>query len=213
MEQVLSDALERAFPDRNISEIDSPSESQHPGNQTYRISFASGEESFLKLVTDGGSRRIRRAGAVLQYLNTHAEIRVPRVLYTRVQSEPYYLATAALSGEPIVTRWSGASPSERESILYRVGRAMANLHAVRFEESGRILGGTADNLTLEEDLWVTVLCTTIEERVQTVFSDHFTEFPNRVQQVLKDHREVLTDVPVSLLQGDPNRKPTNPFRN
>ncbi|NUB93329.1 aminoglycoside phosphotransferase family protein [Haloterrigena sp. SYSU A121-1] len=206
MGQILSDALERAFPDRNVSEIDSPSESQHPGNQTYRISFSNGEQAYLKLVTDGGIRRIRRAGAVLRYLNARAEIRVPRVLSARVQSEPYYLATTALSGEPIVTRWSGVSTAKRESMLYQVGQAIANLHSVRFEESGRILGGTADNLSLEEGPWVTVLCNTIEERVRTVFSDRFKEFPNLVQQVLKEHREGLTDVPVSLLHGDPNRK-------
>jgi fructosamine-3-kinase len=75
-----------------------------------------------------------------------------------------------------------------------------------FDQSGVIMGGTVNKLTLEEGSWVTVLCETIEERAQTVFSDRFTEFPNRVQQVLKDHREELEDVPVSLLHGDPNRK-------
>lgn len=206
MEQTLSEALERAFPDRNVSEIDEPPESQHPGNRTHQVTFSNGKQAYLKLVTDGGIPRIRRASAVLQYLNTHTELRVPRVLSTRVQSKPYYVATTALAGEAIATHWSSASTSEREALMYQVGRAMGNLHSVRFSRSGRILEGTSDKLNLDEDSWVTVLSNTIEERAQTVFSDRFEEFPNRVQQVLEEHREVLNSVPVSLLHGDPNRK-------
>lgn len=206
MEPLLEEALTIAFPDREIAEIEQPPESQHPGNQTFRITFSTDAQVYLKLVTDGDSKRIQRAAAVLQYLGTQRDVRVPRMLSSQTEREPYYIATAALPGTAIVNRWEDASIAECESMLYHVGQTVGRLHSVQFDQSGVILGGTAHKLTLEEDSWVTVLCKTIDARAQTVFSDRFTEFPSRVQQVLREQREILEEVPVSLLHGDPNRK-------
>lgn len=79
--------------------------------------------------------------AILQYLNTHTELQVPSVLSTHVQSKPNYVVTTALTVEAFATHWSSASTSERETVMYQIGQAMANLHSVRVGRSGQILGG------------------------------------------------------------------------
>lgn len=206
MDRTLVTAFYQAFPSRTVEDIECPPESEHPGNQTVHVTFADGNDAYLKLLTDGNVRRLERAGGVLQYVATQADIRVPRVLSMRAQSEPYPLATSAIQGEPIARRWPNASTPQRESIVDRVGQAIARLHAVQFEQSGRIIGGNAEELRLEEAPWVDVLCNTIDEWAAIVNTTRFEDFPTRVKRILKEHKEVLSDVSATLLHGDPNRK-------
>lgn len=204
-------SLSEAFPDREIVATDVQLESGQPGNQIVAVRFQDGERAFLKVAIDGNRQRIARDAAATRYADTYCDIRVPRVLAADPGADPPYVATTLLTGTSVGSRWNSIETDERTAVLRQVGRGLAGIHTARFEQSGHIVGGDADELDLNEGPWTDVLWREIERRTTGYLPDRFNDILDRVRLSLQEHSSYLNNASKSLLHSDP--RPENCFLN
>lgn len=208
MHPAVESALEEAFPGRTPAGVDP--RASRPGNRTVAVRFEGGGRAFLKIATDGDGGRVARDAAATRYAGAHCDVRVPEVLASAPDGDPPYVATAPLDGDPIADRWPGAGAEGRARILRSVGRALAGVHAARFDRPGRIVGGDAGGLDLDGGSWTGVLRATLRERASVLFADRFDDLLERVDGALDEHSARLDGAPAVLLHDD--ARPENYFR-
>lgn len=238
MDDAIRAALAAAAPGRSVASVAAPDGSANPGNRTVRVRFADGETAFLKVAVDGNRTRLAWAAAVVAYAGAGTDVPVPRVLAADPDADPPYLLTAPLAGTPVVEAWATRSVDERATLLRAVGRALAGVHAARFAHAGRIVGGDAAALDVEERAWPDVVAGLIDggggdweegdgegDGSESGGSDdgRFTDFAGRASEVVRARREELAlggpgdevggggERPApALLHNDP--RPENAFR-
>jgi aminoglycoside phosphotransferase (APT) family kinase protein len=198
-------ALTAAFPDLSVAETTVPEGADHPGNRTVRVTFADGGTAYLKVATDGDTRRVVRDAAAAAYVRANASLRAPRVLAVDGDADPPYVATAPLSGESLLARQRATDEDGRAALVRTVGRTLARLHEPAFETAGRIVGGDADGLDLAETAWAAALRTSLDERTAMHFPDRFADLPERADALLADAAGALAGFEPALLHEDPNR--------
>ncbi len=203
MQPAVESALTAAFPERAVERVTEPSGSAHPGNATVEVAFADGDGAFLKVAVDSRGERVAREAAATRYTAAHCDVRVPEVFVADPVHDPPYVAIAPLSGTTVADRWTDATAAERTDLLRAVGRALAGVHAARFDRPGRVQDGDATSLTLDPGSWTDVLCATVEERAEALFAERFADLPGRVTRILREHRNRLDGAPAALLHGDP----------
>ncbi|MEF8913381.1 phosphotransferase family protein [Natronomonas sp.] len=203
MDSAADAALRDAFPDRTIEETAVAGPSWNEKNETVKVTFTDGAVAYLKLALDGKGRRIVRERAVIEYVGANGDVRAPDVITSDADREIPYLATARMAGLPLWKPWDEADAAERERLLRHVGRALATLHAERFEAHGRVVDGDADGLELDAGSWTDVLVDTIEEMRALAISERFEHHFDAVIEAVEENREVLEEAPAALLHGDP----------
>jgi len=226
MDNAIRTALAAAAPDRDVDTVEEPGGSANPGNRTVRVRFVDGETAYLKVAVDGNRTRLARAVATVRYVGGRSgagdrngdgrtAVRVPRVLAADADADPPYLLTAPLSGSPVDREWAAGSVDERADLTGAVGRALAGVHAVRFDAAGRIVGGDDGTLAVETATWPDVVAGLVDEDGETD-GGRFDGFPERAADAVEVHRAALAldmsgdDVPApALLHNDP--RPENSF--
>mgnify|MGYP000353676290 CR=1 FL=1 len=225
MDDAIWTALAAAAPDREVATVEEPGGSANPGNRTVRVRFVDGETAYLKVAVDGNRTRLAGAAATIRYADDRngdgrnaderTGVRVPRVLAADADADPPYLLTAPLSGSPVDREWAAGSVDERTDLIEAVGGALAGVHATRFDEVGRIVGGDGEDLTVETAAWPDVVAGMIDEDGETD-GGRFDGFPGRAADAVEAHRAALGldvsggDVPApALLHNDP--RPENSF--
>lgn len=198
-------AIERAFPDRAVASVDDPGPSWNDDNRAVEVTFEHGEpaRAYLKVALDGDGSRVRRERAVLAYVQTHRSVPVPEVLAAAPDADPPHLATRPMAGRSLRLAWDDADPDRRATLARAAGRTLAAVHAERFEEHGRVVGGDAEALAIDRRSWPDLLTEQVERvrdrAAPTRFEDHF----DRVLATVDAERAALTDVPAALVHGDP----------
>ncbi|WP_435155048.1 phosphotransferase family protein [Haladaptatus sp. DFWS20] len=200
----MSDQLERAvsaaFPSQTIDTIDE--KQTRPGNETGFMTFVDAEPAYVKTATDS-TRRLARETAVTRYANVHCPFQSPRVVAANPDGDTPYLATEPMSGGPLSDPWTDRD--DRTELLRQVGFAIAGVHETRFERSGVIIGGDADELELMADTWSETLCETIEWRAEDWFSDRFEDVPRRLVETVRAVEPKIDGGTATLLHGDCSR--------
>lgn len=140
MHQSVETALDAAFPGRTVVDVESAGPSWNGGNETVVVGFADGRHAYLKTAVDGAGHRLDREAATLAYLRAHRSLPVPATLTVDTGGPVPYLATAPAPGQSVDDRFEVAGPETQAQLLRRVGRAVAALHAVRFDNHGTIRG-------------------------------------------------------------------------
>lgn len=203
MDPAADAALRDAFPDRAIEETAVAGPSWNEANETVKVTFADGEVAYLKLALDGDGSRVIRERAVIEYVGANGDVRAPDVITSDADRTVPYLATAQMAGVPLWKPWDESDEMERERLVRHVGRALATLHADRFETHGRVVGGGADGLELDARSWTDVLAATIEEMRELAISERFEHHFDAVIDAVEANRDVLDEAPAALLHGDP----------
>ncbi|WP_423743269.1 phosphotransferase (plasmid) [Haladaptatus sp. SPP-AMP-3] len=205
MDEQIAAALDDAFPDRDVDAVHPSGPSWNDENRTVGIDFRDGESVYLKMSNVGDGSRIARERAVIDYVGERGGVPVPTVLASDSAGAVPYLVTAPVVGESLLSSWSDANATERAELARQVGISLANVHALRFEQHGRIVGGSADGLELETGPWTDVLVETIAEMRDIGSQDRFSHHFDAVIEAVEDNRELLDDTPATLLHGDPAR--------
>lgn len=210
MEQYVVRTVERAFPGRTVRDVSSLDSFPGSDTRTVRVEFADEHPAYVKIVPEGSGSRIRRERALMAFVVRHSDVPVPTVLAVESDAEYPFLATESIPDRTLDEIWSDGDDGDRESVMFEVGRALADLHAIRLPEHGHVVGVHDDRLQIRPDPWPDVLLDRIE-RIRTVspgerFEDHFDEVTAAVER----NRDLLQDVPAALLHGDPAR--SNCFR-
>jgi len=246
--EVVSAVIGDVFPDRPVAELSGAGPSWNGANETLGVEFTDGGRAFCKVAVDGDGTRIARERAVLQYVAAECSIPVPAVLAANENGSPPYLVTAPVPGRELSVVWNDAErtvtdgdagdgsadddaaptdvrPSRakenplRESLLRRVGRMLATLHAERFDGHGEIVGaaddrteigddwtrlpGTADHaLAIEPAPWPDVLRSTIERTREIGTTEGLAGHYEAVIDCVESNRDRLTGAPAALLHGD-----------
>ncbi|WP_135819896.1 phosphotransferase family protein [Halostella litorea] len=195
--------LAAAFPDRSVAETIPTGPSWNPATRTVGVRFTDGRRAFLKAMTDGNGSRVARERAVIEFVGARCDVRVPTVLASNPEGEVPYLATAPIPGESVVAAWHDWTDAERATAARQVGRALAGVHAATFDGHGHVDGGDAEGLTVESKPWTDVLVDTIETLRELSPSDRFDHRFDDVVAAVEANRDVLDDVPATLLHGDP----------
>lgn len=213
MDESLTTALARAFPDSDVTETASAGPSWNPANRTVSVGFADGSQRYLKLAEDGDGTRVARERAAIAFAARNCEVRTPTVVASDPTGPVPYLATAPMAGRPLREGWNAATGTERRDLARRIGDALARVHAERFPAHGRIegldvdrgaeLAADADDLVLDPGPWSEVLVATIEEMRKTVPSDRLDHHFDAVIAAVGTNAALLDAAPAALLHGDP----------
>lgn len=203
MDSRVASALDDAFPDRAVEDMGSTGPSWNDLNRTVRVEFADGETVYLKVAADRDGSRIARERAVLAYADANLAVPVPTVVASETEGPVPHLATAPLPGQPLIAEWSDADEAEREELAHKVGAALAEVHAARFDEHGHVTGGGADGLELDTAPWTDVLVDTVEAARALASDDRFDHHYDDVISAVEANRALLDDAPAALLHGDP----------
>jgi len=202
MEQV-TDALQRAFPNREVTDVRSTGPSWNDLNRTVEVAFADGTTVYLKVSTTGDGERVGRERAVIDYVAEHVDVPVPTIAAADPAYHVPYLATAAVDGDGLLRRWAEGDTRQRATLMTAVGRTLATLHGERFDAHGRIVGGGADGLTVETGSWTDVLIQQIEQQREIAPAERFPACFDAVIDAVESNRERLDEAPAALLHGDP----------
>lgn len=204
MDERITSVLETAFPDREVEAVEAAEPSWNDDNETVGVEFADGQRIYLKIAADGDGSRVARERAVIDYADTHSEVSVPTILASETGRAVPYLATAPMAGQRLMERWYDDADEERRAALARqVGRALASIHQIRFEEHGHIVGGDADGLELDTGSWTEVLVERVEKMRAIAGSGRFDHHFADVISAVRDNRDLLDDAPAALVHGDP----------
>lgn len=198
-------AIDEAFPDRAVDELSDPGPSWNEGNETVEVAFEDGETAYLKVAADGDGSRIRREEAVVAHVRANSGVPVPAILDADPDAAVPYLATAPVDGQNHLDAWYGDGVDEdrRAEIAREVGRALADLHAIRFPERGHVVDGGADDLTLDAAPWTDVLVDTVRDAREIAIGERFDGYYDRVIDAVERNRDLLDQAPAALLHGDP----------
>jgi aminoglycoside phosphotransferase (APT) family kinase protein len=228
MHQSVETALDAAFPDRTVVDVGGAGPSWNGGNETVAVVFADGCRAYLKTAVDGAGSRLDREVATLAYLRAHRPLPVPATLAVETSGPVPYLATAPAPGQSVDERFEPAGPDTRERLLRRVGRAVAALHAVRFDGHGTIRGRgvtvgcgetvgrgtpaesndavestfTRPGLEVSIAPWPDVLLETVEQTREIATTDRLDRHFDAVAGCIERHRQLLAGAPAALLHGD-----------
>ncbi|MFC4988757.1 phosphotransferase family protein [Saliphagus infecundisoli] len=205
MDDRVAAALENTFPDRTVETVASTGPSWNDANRTVGVEFADGERIYLKLAIDGDGTRITRERAVIAFVSATDAVAVPRVVASDVDRETPYLVTEPVPGRSLEKRWMEANPAERAALARAVGRALARLHRVRFDDHGHVTGSGPEGLDVETGPWTTVLVERIEAMRSLVPADRFDRHFDRVIEAVEADRDLLEGAPATLVHGDPAR--------
>ena len=203
MDSRIASALEDAFPEREVHELKSTGPSWNDSNRTVGVDFADEGTAYLKIATDGDGSRIARERAVIAYVEENSEVPVPTVLASDAGRQVPYLATAPVSGRSFLEAWTECDVDGRAALARQVGEALADVHALRFEAHGHVVGGGADGLDLETGPWTDVLIERIEDARALAASDRFDHHFDEVIAAVEANREQVDDAPAALVHGDP----------
>lgn len=203
MDEQLSTSVSAAFPDRTVAEVASTGPSWNDRNRTVRLTFADGEDVYLKLAADGNGRRIARERAVIDYIDATVGVPVPTIVATDPEYEVPYLATTAVQGENLLQMWAESDEKDRATLIAAVGRSFARLHSRRFDRHGRIVGGGTDGLEFDTGPWTDVLIDQIETQREIAPAERFPEHFDAVIGAVEANRKRLNEAPAALLHGDP----------
>lgn len=205
-------ALDAAFTEREIEAVEPAGISWNERNRTVCVHFVDGEACYLKVSTAGDRTRIAREVAVVRYVGARASAPVAPVLACDPAADPPYLATAPLEGSSLAAAWdeavrsadgrADADRTERRRLATALGRALASVHELRFEEHGRVVGGDADRLDLETAPWPDVFLDTIEDLRRFPDTDDFVDVFDDVTAAIQANRDRLDGPPAALLHGD-----------
>jgi len=195
-------ALDVAFPDRTVSETGPTGPSWNEDNETVRVTFADGEEVYLKVAVDDDGSRIARERAVVAFVGATGDVPVPTVLDADPEATVPYLVTKPVDGEMLLGPWDDANLDERADLARRVGVSLARVHERRFERAGHIVGGDADGLTLDTAPWTDVLVDRIEWYREYSPADRFDHHFDAVIDRVEANRDLLDAAPAALLHGD-----------
>jgi aminoglycoside phosphotransferase (APT) family kinase protein len=174
--------------------------SWNEGNRTVRVDFAGGESAYLKLATGDDGSRLAREEAVLRYVRRVGAVPAPRVLASGTGDVPY-LFTHPLAGRSLLDPWSTRGEAGRAALARQVGKALARVHALRFETHGRVVGEPTA-LTLDTKPWADALRETVEELRAIAPSDRFDHHYDAVLAAVESKRDLLADAPAALCHGD-----------
>lgn len=217
MTDTVERALALALPDRRVDAVHP--QTVRPGNETARVTFHDAAAVYVKCATDTADR-LRREVAATRYAAAHCAVSVPGVVAADPDADPPYLVTEPLPGTPLNDHWvagrdrddapaanDGAVPDDPldgEALLFAVGRALAGVHAARFDRPGVIRGGDADDLTLAGEGWTDTLARTVEFRAADWLPDRFTDLPPRLVETVRAVDPDLGGRP-ALLHADASR--------
>lgn len=203
MDSRIASALEAAFPDREVATVQSTGPSWNDGNRTVGVEFADERTVYLKIATDGDGSRIARERAVVDYVAANSGVPVPTVLASDAERRIPYLATAPVPGRSFLEVWAESDVDRRAALARQVGAALADVHALRFEEHGHVVGGGANGLELDAGPWTDVLVDRIGDMRALASDDRFDHHFDEVIAAVEANRELLDDAPAALLHGDP----------
>jgi aminoglycoside phosphotransferase (APT) family kinase protein len=203
MDEQLSTAVDAAFPERTVADIEAPGPSWNDRNRTVRLVFADGDTAYLKLAADGDGTRLVRERAVIQYVDRSLDVSVPTIVAADPEHAVPYLATAAVPGDRLLQLWAQGDGEERERLIAAAGRTFAELHSERFGTHGYIVGGGPAGLELDTGQWTDVLGSQIELTREIAPAERFPEHFDAVIEVVESNRELLNQASAALLHGDP----------
>jgi aminoglycoside phosphotransferase (APT) family kinase protein len=206
MNEAVTTALGAAFPGRSVERLTGVGPSWNGANDTVGVVFADGGRAFCKVALDGDGTRIARESSVIRYVDAERPIGVPEVLAADPDADAPYLLTAPAPGREVLDAWEALGeerPNDRESLLRRVGAALATLHAERFDAHGEIVGSDADGgLALDRAPWPDVLLRTVERTREIGTSERLADHYDAVIDCVESNRDRLRDAPAALLHGD-----------
>jgi len=203
MDERVETALGEALPGRPVDRTFGVGPSWNGANETVGVDFADGGRGFCKVAVDGDGTRIARELAVLRYLEAERSVSGPAVLAGDPGASVPYLVTAPAPGEELLGVWEAAGEERREVLLRRVGRALAALHAERFDRHGEIVGSDGSGgLDLDPAPWPDVLLNTIERTREIGTSERLADHYDAVVDCVEANRDRLEGAPAALLHGD-----------
>ena len=205
MDEAVASAIGSAFSGRTVDDVGSAGPSWNENNRTVRVAFADGSAAYLKVAVDGVPSRIARERATLEYVDAHCAVAVPAVLASDVDGSVPYLATSPLSGTAVADRWEEWDVGDRAATARLVGRTLADLHRIRFEDHGRIAGDDAGGLAVEATPWADHLVATIGYVRELATAERFDRHFDDAIELVEANRDRLTDVPAVLVHGDVTR--------
>ncbi|WP_158057300.1 phosphotransferase family protein [Halorussus halophilus] len=203
MDDRIASVLEAAFPEREVEEVGETGPSWNEKNRTVRVDFEDETSIYLKIATDGDGSRVARETATISYVGENSDVPVPTILASEVEGAIPYLATAPVDGKNLLEVGSGwtATPA----VARQVGRALAELHSLRFEQHGHVFGGDEKGLELDTGTWTEILLDKLEDKRELAPANHFEHHFDEVREAVEANRELLDEAPATLLHGDPAR--------
>lgn len=203
MDDRVDAALRAGFPDREVVGVASAGPSWNAANRTVRVEFADGEPVYLKVAADGDGRRVARERAVVEYVAAATAVPVPTVVASDAGGDVPYLATAPMTGEPLVARWGEADGAGRRRLARAVGRSLARVHGRRFDAHGRVTGGRSEGLAIDTAPWTDVLVDRVERMRRLSPDDCMDHHFDAVAHAVEENRDLLDGAPAALVHGDP----------
>lgn len=195
-------ALAHAFPDRDATRV--ALREGFTWNHTAVAEFTTGDPVYVKVAVDGDGARITRQDAASRYAAARTPVVTPESLAV-APSPPDgvlpYLVTAPHPGTALEEEWTDAGTERRCELLRGVGATLAALHADRFAEPGRIVGGNERGLELEVGPWPDVLDARLARRERHV-PERFPDALPVVRDALRARRTALEGSPAALVHDD-----------
>ncbi|WP_435348223.1 phosphotransferase family protein [Haloarchaeobius sp. HRN-SO-5] len=203
MDSRIESVLADAFPGRTVADVSPAGISWNPVNESAKVDFDDGETVYLKVALDGDASRLGVEPPVVDYVDANCAVRAPTVVASETDAEAPYVATAPMAGECLVGPWGDADADERATMARRVGATLAELHDLRFDRHGHVVGGGADGLELDAAPWTDVLLDKIARMRARAPSERFDGYFDDVAAAVRANRDLLDDAPAALVHGDP----------
>ncbi len=201
--EMFTRAVSSALPDATIDTIETAGPSWNQTTRVARVSFFDSEPVYCKVTpNDLDGTELRAEKGAIRYAGANTPVTVPTVVAMTTGPVPA-LVTEPVAGTPVDEEWFDVSPERRETLARRLGRALASLHAERFDRPGEIVGGDTDELVIEHAAWPEVLRTEVLENRRLAETSRFDPEYDRLLDAIEANRETLKDVPARLLHCDP----------
>ena len=161
-----------AFSDCTIESIEP--QNARPGNETVCVKFIDREPVYAKVDLNAVGR-IRREVAAMCHADNYSPVNVPEIIAADPDADSPYMITSPLAGELMNERWTGGD--DKEVLMRMVGKTVAAVHNAQLNDIGIIGGWDSSQLQVESMSWTETLCATVRSRVESEFSDRFSELP------------------------------------
>jgi hypothetical protein len=140
MHRLVETGLDAAFPGHTAVDAESAGPLGTAATRQWSSPSLTVARANLNTTLDGAGFRLDQEAATLAYLRACRSISVPATLAVDTSGPVAYLATAPAPGQSVDECFETAGPDTQHRLLRRVGRRVAALHAVRFDDHGTVRG-------------------------------------------------------------------------
>lgn len=204
MDDRVASILDAEFPDRDVAGTADGDPVFNDRNGTFCVEFADGERVYCKIAVDDDATRIARERAVIQFVDEHCDVPVPRVLASDPDAAVPYLVTEPMAGRKLADVTYDADRAGERSAMRALGRTLASVHARRFDSHGEITGWDEDGLDVDPSSWTTMFVEQVRGIREFGGDERFERYVDDVIAAIEANRETLDAAPPALVHNDPN---------